>query len=90
MWQTIAPFELNPTLKHGESSRDIMTNRKGYSSSRRLACSGCGTEFSCNPEGGCWCAEETIRLPIPVAGEDCLCRECLPKAAEQAPRATAT
>jgi hypothetical protein len=60
-----------------------MTNRKGYSSERRLACSRCGTEFSCNPEGDCWCKKETIRLPMPVEGEDCLCRECLHKMAEQ-------
>jgi hypothetical protein len=31
--------------------------------------------------GPCWCAEETARLPMPVDGEDCLCRECLRKAA---------
>jgi hypothetical protein len=30
----------------------------------------------------CWCAEETARLPMPVAGEDCLCRDCLRKAAK--------
>jgi hypothetical protein len=88
--QTIAPFEMNPTLKHGHCSRTIMTNWKEYSSERRLACSGCGTEFSCNPEGHCWCKAETIRLPMPVAGEDCLCRECLRKAARQAASAAAT
>ena len=81
--QTIVPFGMNPTLKHGYSSRTIMTNRKGYSSERRLACSRCGTTFACNPEGDCWCKEETIRLPIPAAGEDCLCRECLRKMTEQ-------
>jgi hypothetical protein len=79
---------MNPTLNHGKSSRYIMTNRKGYSSPRRLACSGCGTEFSCDPEGECWCKGETARLPMPLAGEDCLCRECLRQAAAQASRAT--
>jgi len=53
---------------------------------RRLACSGCGTEFACNPGGACWCASETVRLPMPVAGEDCLCRDCLRKAAEEMSR----
>ncbi|WP_092189871.1 cysteine-rich CWC family protein [Bradyrhizobium sp. cf659] len=48
---------------------------------RRLACSRCGTEFGCDLSGTCWCAEETARLPMPVKGEDCLCRECLRKAA---------
>ncbi|TYL91134.1 cysteine-rich CWC family protein [Bradyrhizobium rifense] len=48
---------------------------------RRLACSRCGTEFGCDLSGTCWCAEETPRLPMPVRGEDCLCRDCLRKAA---------
>jgi len=50
---------------------------------RRLACSRCGAEFACDPQGACWCKEETARLPLPVAGEDCLCPNCLRKAAEQ-------
>jgi hypothetical protein len=49
---------------------------------RRLACSRCGTEFGCDLSGTCWCAEEPARLPMPVRGEDCLCRACLRKAAE--------
>jgi hypothetical protein len=48
---------------------------------RRLACSRCGTEFGCDLSGTCWCAEETARLPMPVKGEDCLCRACLREAA---------
>ncbi|HEX9211758.1 MAG TPA: cysteine-rich CWC family protein [Bradyrhizobium sp.] len=49
---------------------------------RRLTCSRCGTEFGCDLSGKCWCAEETARLLMPVRGEDCLCRECLRKAAK--------
>jgi len=56
-------------------------------SSRRLACSGCGTEFLCSLDASCWCAEETARLPTPVDGasngEDCLCRDCLREMAVQ-------
>jgi hypothetical protein len=49
---------------------------------RRIACSRCGTEFTCSLAGPCWCAEETVRLPMAIdAGEDCLCRECLRKMA---------
>ncbi|HXH47111.1 MAG TPA: cysteine-rich CWC family protein [Bradyrhizobium sp.] len=51
---------------------------------RRLVCSRCGTEFGCDLSGNCWCAEETAKLPMPLEGEDCLCRECLRKAAAQA------
>ncbi|UPK34716.1 cysteine-rich CWC family protein [Bradyrhizobium sp. 186] len=50
---------------------------------RRLACSRCGAEFGCDLSGSCWCAEETARLPMPVKGEDCLCRECLRNAAAE-------
>jgi hypothetical protein len=61
-----------------------MTNRLEKPLARRLACSGCGVEFNCDPAGPCWCKEETARLPMPVDGEDCLCRDCLRKmAAEQ-------
>jgi len=61
-----------------------MTNPKepALQEPRRLACSRCGSEFGCDLSGNCWCAEETARLPMPVEGEDCLCRECLRKAAE--------
>jgi hypothetical protein len=48
---------------------------------RRLACAGCGTEFLCSLSDECWCAEETARLPMPVDGGDCLCRDCLRKMA---------
>ncbi|WGD53949.1 hypothetical protein QA641_08620 [Bradyrhizobium sp. CB1650] len=51
---------------------------------RRLACSRCGTEFGCDLSGSCWCAEEVARLPMPLEGEDCLCRECLRKLAAEA------
>jgi hypothetical protein len=52
---------------------------------RRLACARCGTAFDCSLGGGCWCAAEPYRLPMPdsVAG-DCLCPACLrAKAAAQ-------
>jgi hypothetical protein len=58
----------------------LMTNRLEMPASRRLSCSRCGTEFTCSLAGPCWCAEET-RLPMPLDGEDCLCRDCLRKAA---------
>lgn len=65
-----------------------MTNPKEItltqSAPRRLACSRCGTEFGCDLSGQCWCAEETAKLPMPFKGEDCLCRECLRKAAAEA------
>ncbi|HRO01666.1 hypothetical protein [Nitrobacter sp.] len=54
-----------------------MTRRTGQQAVRRLLCSGCGTEFTCDPSGNCWCAEEAGRLPMPTDGGDCLCRDCL-------------
>ncbi|WP_249152741.1 cysteine-rich CWC family protein [Bradyrhizobium liaoningense] len=50
-------------------------------SMRSVTCSRCGAEFGCSLSGDCWCAEETAKLPMPAEGEDCLCRECLRKAA---------
>jgi len=52
---------------------------------RRLACARCGTGFDCRLGGGCWCAAEPTRLPMPdSAAEDCLCPACLrAKAAAQ-------
>jgi hypothetical protein len=54
---------------------------------RRLACARCGTAFDCALGGECWCAAEPVRLPLTAAGvsEDCLCPQCLRKAAEAAP-----
>ncbi|TKW75870.1 MAG: hypothetical protein DI543_22040 [Bradyrhizobium icense] len=58
-----------------------MKNRTESPSPRRLACSACGNEFSCNLAGGCWCADEAFRLPMPTDASDCLCPECLRKLA---------
>ncbi|WP_442935637.1 hypothetical protein [Nitrobacter sp. NHB1] len=58
-----------------------MTRQPERQTVRRLVCSGCGTEFGCELSGNCWCAEETARLPMPTQGGDCLCRDCLRKAA---------
>jgi len=63
----------------------MMTDPKDSSTRepRRLACSRCGAEFGCDLSDNCWCAEETAKMPMPVAGEDCLCRDCLRKAAAE-------
>jgi hypothetical protein len=65
-----------------------MTNRTENPAARRPACSGCGTEFSCELSGDCWCAEETAKLPMPTQGSDCLCRDCLRRMASAATRVT--
>ncbi|MET0220025.1 MAG: hypothetical protein ABW213_05155 [Tardiphaga sp.] len=55
-----------------------MTNRTATAAlNRRLTCSECGTEFGCDLSGHCWCAAESVRLPMPAKGGDCLCRDCL-------------
>jgi hypothetical protein len=51
---------------------------------RTVTCARCGAAFACNLDGGCWCAAEPYRLPLPTAThEDCLCPACLRKAAAQ-------
>jgi hypothetical protein len=53
---------------------------------RRLACARCGTAFDCGLGGECWCAAEPYRMPLADAdeNEDCLCPNCLRKAAGDA------
>ncbi len=48
---------------------------------RALNCPRCGTAFTCNLSGHCWCMDETVKLPMPAGGEDCLCQACLRAAA---------
>jgi hypothetical protein len=86
--RVILPFEMNPALKTRRvfgipHEKLFMTNRTDNDGARRLNCSRCGVEFGCNPRGSCWCKEQTLRLPMPVAGEDCLCPECLRKEAQK-------
>ena len=47
----------------------------------RIACVRCGASFACDPEGACWCKAEPVRVPMPEAGETCLCPDCLRAAA---------
>ena len=49
---------------------------------RALTCPQCGTAFTCDLSGHCWCMDETMRLPMPLDGEDCLCPDCLRAAAK--------
>ncbi len=44
-------------------------------------CAHCGAPLVCEPAGDCWCKHETVRLPVPIASEGCLCVDCLRAAA---------
>jgi len=39
-------------------------------------CPQCGAAMTCQPEGGCWCAE-LPRIPMPTDAKGCLCPNCL-------------
>jgi hypothetical protein len=39
-------------------------------------CAQCGAAMTCQPEGGCWCAE-LPPVPMPTDAKGCLCRNCL-------------
>lgn len=60
------------------------TKPDGANRNRRVFCARCGTGFDCGLGGDCWCAAEPYRLPMTSAQtiEDCLCRDCLRKAAQ--------
>lgn len=64
-----------------------VTNRLVNVTARQLSCESCGTEFTCDPQGDCWCFDEAIRMPLPKAGQsafkDCLCVKCLTKLARE-------
>lgn len=56
---------------------------------RRIACGRCGAEFGCGRDGpaGCWCAEESFPLKMPLPADagsfsDCLCPSCLRSVAD--------
>jgi Cysteine-rich CWC len=70
---------MNPGLIPQEKPARLMKNRTETPAPRRLACSACGTEFSCGLSGDCWCADESFRLPLPADASDCLCPDCLRK-----------
>ena len=60
----------------------MASTRSESTATRRLACARCGATFDCSLGGGCWCAAEPYRLPMPEpAAEDCLCPACLRAAA---------
>ncbi|MGJ5178654.1 cysteine-rich CWC family protein [Bradyrhizobium oligotrophicum] len=67
-----------------------VTNRLANVTARQLVCESCGTEFSCDPGGACWCFDETARLPLPKAAQsafkDCLCVNCLKRLAGEPER----
>ena len=64
-----------------------MTDAKeNPAAARRVTCARCGAVFDCGLGGGCWCAAEPYRLPLPgpetdCETGDCLCPGCLRKAA---------
>ncbi|MGC2780410.1 MAG: cysteine-rich CWC family protein [Bradyrhizobium sp.] len=64
-----------------------VTNRLADVPARKLSCESCGTEFTCDPGGACWCFEEAVRVPLPTAGQsrfkDCLCATCLARLARE-------
>jgi hypothetical protein len=48
----------------------------GHHRSMQTKCTQCGAAMTCQPEGGCWCAE-LPRVPMPAGAKGCLCPDCL-------------
>lgn len=61
-------------------SVELKRKRKN-SIERALKCSKCGSDFTCKPQGDCWCNNyELTTEQLTVLKEnytDCLCKECL-------------
>ncbi len=55
---------------------------------RQISCAICDSSFACTLDRTCWCGEEPVRLPLPLAEvnlSDCICRSCLQGIAALAP-----
>jgi hypothetical protein len=61
----------------------MQTESSGNPKIRDVTCAQCGHVFGCSVNGDCWCETEPYRLPLPTDGSDCLCPDCLRKAAAQ-------
>ena len=67
--------------KCARNSRDAASQLRHHRSVE-THCSQCGAAMTCQPEGGCWCAELPNCAPMPKASaqgeaEGCLCLNCL-------------
>jgi hypothetical protein len=63
-----------------ESTEHAVSAASAELTVRRIACVRCGAAFECGSggrDGACWCADESYRLPVPGADQDCLCPQCL-------------
>jgi hypothetical protein len=59
-----------------------MSDMNDQRRARDVTCERCGTVFTCNLSGKCWCASMPFRLPLPDADDDegfkdCLCKQCM-------------
>jgi hypothetical protein len=54
-----------------------------FKPARTVVCARCGAAFGCGLSAECWCALVPARLPLPDDGgaDDCLCPDCLRRAA---------
>lgn len=61
-------------------SVELKRKRKNHTE-RPLKCSKCGKEFTCKPQGECWCGSYELSKnqlkELKENYEDCLCEECL-------------
>lgn len=66
------------------------TSEPTFTPARTLTCGRCGASFACGLSAECWCAAMPARLPLPEdQAEDCLCPDCLRRAANCIPGNTA-
>jgi hypothetical protein len=69
----LLPLFRLPLLK--QATLDAAPQR-GHHQQVEKRCAQCGAAMTCQPQGGCWCAE-LPHIPMPADGEGCLCRNCL-------------
>ena len=65
---------------------DAIAKLGNVAANRAVTCAHCGAAFECGLSGECWCAAEPYRMPMTSAAQDdCLCPDCLRKAAANTP-----
>jgi len=61
----------------------MRTPEPAFTPVRTVTCARCGASFGCGLSAECWCASMPARLPLPDdKAEDCLCPDCLRRAAD--------
>jgi len=64
------------TLHYSAAALDVSL-RLRHHRMMETRCAQCGAVMTCQPEGGCWCADLPQCVPLSPDAKRCLCKNCL-------------